>query len=551
MHLSRAQSGLHTAERCAVRCCTRSGGVQQSVSRVERISAVRFVKYKLPTRTLRQGNVWACQCHQGLLWLQASHGRVHSNLSSGARLRDQRGRCHGAVCCMAAAEGQYPPGQGPVTTSGATTGLLAAFTVERLGEQAWLFATPFMLLSFQSNNGALVGPALYGMSRMCAQTVLGPPLGSWMDNSRRLHVILAAASVQILSITAAIAVCWLIGSQAATAIGAPETMVWGFAFICVLGVVDALGKMLSSVAISRDWVPALYGRNTTDLNNINTQLARLDLVAEIVGPIGAGLLFGLLQQQTFSALILLGMLRIICLLVHTAFFVDVLRHHPELSQRQGLDLEAPGSAPSGVLASWKIFLRHPGKIQMVVFSYALLYLTVLSPHGLVLTAYLSTQNLPPSVLSLFRGSGALVGVVGVTVFQAAVRAFGLHTAALRFICFQAACCVAAATVFVVPFQSDLAMYAFMLLIVLARFGLYGFEVGALQIQQMNVKEDSRGAFGTVEKSLCASASLVMYVASALTTASGTASHFWIVICGSAVAVLAAASVCVTWRRAVT
>ena len=46
------------------------------------------------------------------------------------------------------------------------------------------------------------------------------------------------------------------------------------------------------------------------------------------------------------------------------------------------------SAPCGqLLEAWPVFLRHPSGIPLLVVSYALLYFTVLSPHGVVLTAY--------------------------------------------------------------------------------------------------------------------------------------------------------------------
>ena len=44
---------------------------------------------------------------------------------------------------------------------------------------------------------------------------------------------------------------------------------------------------------------------------------------------------------------------------------------------------------------------------------------MLSPHGVVLTAYLQTQDVSPPALSLFRALGALSGLAGMHFFKVA------------------------------------------------------------------------------------------------------------------------------------
>ena len=452
--------------------------------------------------------------------------------------------------------------QEPAEEAGAALGLglLAAVGVERLGEQAWLFATPFLLMALQSSGNSLAGPALYGISRMIAQAIFAPSLGSWMDRMPRMPVLKAGIAVQVTSMLAATVLCCVLSTQHSTAAEA-----WPFLLICALGVADAMGKILTGVAIIRDWVPALYGSNERRLSSVNGNLARLDLFAEVLGPIGAGLVFQALGNAVNPALAALAITRAACLVVQLQFFVGVLESNPDLEQRSSTvrtdqegeeEEEAPGSSSSGVglLGAWRTFLGHGRRVQLVVLSYALLYLTVLSPHGLVLTAYLSTcSSLSPVFLSLFRSCGALVGVVGVTAFEALTRRLDgeVQESAQVFVLFQAACSVAAAAAFVFATSgstgtgASAALYVFMALVVLARFGLYGFEIGALQLQQSIVFEDARGAFGTVEKSLCAAASLIMYAASGAVTDKG-GSLFTYIVCTSAVAICASAAVFRAW-----
>ena len=57
----------------------------------------------------------------------------------------------------------------------------------------------------------------------------------------------------------------------------------------------------------------------------------------------------------------------------------------------------------------------------------MLYLTVLSPHGAFLTAHLAMRQVPSFQLSLLRGAGALVGVLGVVASPAMNDAYGPTT----------------------------------------------------------------------------------------------------------------------------
>ena len=55
--------------------------------------------------------------------------------------------------------------------------------------------------------------------------------------------------------------------------------------------------------------------------------------------------------------------------------------------------------------SFALFVRQPSGVPLLVLSYALLWFTVLSPHGVVLTAYLQTRDVsPPALAAIERES---------------------------------------------------------------------------------------------------------------------------------------------------
>ena len=58
--------------------------------------------------------------------------------------------------------------------------------------------------------------------------------------------------------------------------------------------------------------------------------------------------------------------------------------------------EAEGPPKASVIEAWVIWFRHSGGVPVVTVSYSLLYFTALSPHGVVLLAFLAGEGPAPS-----------------------------------------------------------------------------------------------------------------------------------------------------------
>ena len=54
------------------------------------------------------------------------------------------------------------------------------------------------------------------------------------------------------------------------------------------GTAEALGALVSSVAVKKDWVPAIWPPADPELAAVNANMANIDLMAEVVGPLAAG-----------------------------------------------------------------------------------------------------------------------------------------------------------------------------------------------------------------------------------------------------------------------
>ena len=160
-------------------------------------------------------------------------------------------------------------------------------------------------------------------------------------------------------------------------------------------------------------------------------------------------------------------------------------------------------------------------------SYALLYFTVLSPHGVVLTAYLQTRQISPPALAAFRAAGALSGVAGMGAFRLLSDRLGLRRLATLHLWLLALAVFAASLSFYATQSTDglsSPMLAFLGLVVISRFGLYGFDLAVLQLQQIHVDETHRNSVGAVESSLCSLGTATLFVATLVTSTVRGRSH---------------------------
>jgi len=147
----------------------------------------------------------------------------------------------------------------------------------------------------------------------------------------------------------------------------------------------------------------------------------------------------------------------------------------------------------------------------VVISYAFLWLTVLSPHDVVFTAYLKTASYKEWELGVFRGVGALFGVVSTFMFPWAASKFGVPSSSMVFILFEGVTLAGAGVLIHFLYLGDYMRYFFLVAIVFSRLGLYGFGIGEVQLLQLGVPESLRGQIGSMETSLTSVATLICYI----------------------------------------
>ena len=478
--------------------------------------------------------------------------------------------------------------------------LLASHACTKLGSKAWEFVTPLLLLQF--SDGTLIAPTVFGLAIFGFKFAFGPAAGRWMDHTERMRVIRYGIALQAVGVVSALGVLGLLvlqrnssssdaltaalggggmdaaaEMQAATATeaaapesvitsgGAPPATTAGLPIgllvaMVACGCAEALGALVSSVAVKKDWVPSIFAPTDPTLSRMNTAMANIDLIAEIVGPLGAGLALQFFGGDAAGGFVLVGLANVVTFGVELVLLRNVFLSNAQLQAPKPVPTPTAASSGEGsgscggccscgFFSAWPAFTSHPSGIPLLVISYALLYFTVLSPHGVVLTAYLQTRALSPPALATFRALGALAGVAGMGAFRMLSERLGLRRLATLHLWVLALAVAGAASSFAATHGSSgltTPMTCFLGLVVLSRFGLYGFDVAVLQLQQVHVDETLRGSVGAVESSLCSLGTATLLVGTLLTSASGNANAFDVLVYASSGFVGSAALTYTAW-----
>ena len=482
----------------------------------------------------------------------------------------------------------------------------------RLGSRSWEFATPLLLLQWSSSSqsqSSLAAPAAFGLTCALSRSTISPWLGGKVDtwDNNRMNVVLLGTSMQAVGcfVSVSALIIWKTFEGASSeGVGAAFIRLPLLALVIIAGVVETLGSQLSSVAIKKEWVPIVFDdkndhdteddndgdtttdnrnatnsnattKSTTTLSFINTTMTNIDLCCAMFGPVLGGWVLQMLDvQRGFAAIAFLNVLSFIpeVILLRRVYTscpnlqqqrrevkVQVQTNKEEddtTMQNNNAEMEQANNNP------WKLWLHHPSGLPLISISLACLYLTALSPNGVVLTAYLAAIGLSPSSIGLFRAIGSFAGVVGIGLFSmirkwgednnnhnnnneskaerfASVRSIEhLRRISLAFLMLEVISVIVAAVSFYhLDHPSSSSIFGskeqveyynndddrqstttiswqvklFLASMVVSRAGLYSFDVGALEIEQYIVDERYRNAVGSVEGALCSLAEMGMYV----------------------------------------
>eukprot|EP01124_Arcella_intermedia_P003570 TRINITY_DN11972_c0_g2_i1.p1 TRINITY_DN11972_c0_g2~~TRINITY_DN11972_c0_g2_i1.p1 ORF type:complete len:500 (+),score=77.50 TRINITY_DN11972_c0_g2_i1:162-1502(+) len=399
-----------------------------------------------------------------------------------------------------------------------------------MGDKMWEFIIPLALIDVAPHT--LLPAALFGTVVTGVRVLFGTSMGRLIDTKKRMTMIQWGIGGQLFSVTASSFCLYYLMSMAEN-----KTMKSNLSnnifyytdsilLTTALMISAAIGSICANImdlAIERDWVPTAITQEQY-LTVTNTRMRQVDLVTEIGGPFLAGVVPLIPHVSlTYSFTIIAGFNFITfipqyLLLWHVYHTISPLRAAKRPREEDNTCFCLRDWNPLvNIFRGWTLYIAQP--VALASLAMTCLWLTILSPHDVVFTAYLNAVGYNSLELGLFRGIGALVGFAGTFAFPRFVPRFGLEKTSWFYIIEEGLLLSAAAVVFtigkVIPSLSETTgaaiNYVFLVFLLLSRLGLYGFEVGEISIMQQGVPEDIRGIVNSVESSLTSLASLLVFL----------------------------------------
>ncbi|MDZ4785560.1 MAG: MFS transporter [bacterium] len=267
--------------------------------------------------------------------------------------------------------------------------------------------------------------------------------------------------------------------------------------IILLGASAKVGASLLDISISADWIPTIFKKGT--LGGVNSQVRRIDLIAEVTGPVMAGFV------MTYTwGFFLIATLNITTFIIEFIFLKSI--YHSELAlQEAHLKNKA---FPSNHKSEFGLSVLLRQYSAPLIFANACLWFTVLTPHGPLLTTYLKNSlAVSESSLGIFQGLGALFGVLPTFYYMSLSRYFGKEKFAALSLSLQLACLAIAFYVL----TTNPSLTIFYAAILLSRAGLYGFVLAETEIRQESVSENERSYVAGISSSLKHSTNVLLYI----------------------------------------
>lgn len=417
--------------------------------------------------------------------------------------------------------------------------LLLSRFLTRSGDQAWDFAVPISLMMVFP--GQIQVAAIYYFLIRLGHVILMPSVASLIDHHARDLTARVGVTSQALAVIFQFVALWGLWKISAGSFVMSFFSVALFAAMCLVGLLSDLGATVMQIAVSGDVVPTAVPLER--LSAFNSRIRQIDLFTEVSSPILTGLLLLVAPPEfPLAGLLLVVLWNIFSFIPEYHLLMTIFRLKPQLRNKLHVPVQTSQSIVQKITDGWRTFFKEP--VAPAIICYALLWLSVLSPHGVLLTGFLKGGwALPELTIGIFRGAGALFGLSATFLFPWVLKRFSLNATSEKFLWFQAITVSLGLISFIQG--TMLGQYSFLVFILLSRIGLYGFSLGEEQIRQTKIPESVRGKINGFGSALTGVATLFLYGAGAKLSSTD---DFKYLISGSVIAVILAAIIFSLWSR---
>ncbi|KAF2484455.1 putative Ferriportin iron efflux transporter [Neohortaea acidophila] len=344
----------------------------------------------------------------------------------------------------------------------------------------------------------LLPASVYALARAASAAVFSPWIGNFIDSAERLYVIRLSIGGQRIAVAVSCGLLYAfvrwesVRSSAVISFSA-------LAALSVLACVEKSCAIMNTISVERDWAVVIAGGDEPNLQIINSQMRRIDLFCKLMAPLLISFIDG---ASTTLAIVVTGGLSAVSVLVEYFTIARVYRLVPELQRRPDETARTAGNAATSALAgihyafsATRTYLTHPAFLPS--FSLALLYLTVLSFNGQMIT-YLIALGLSSSLVGVLRGIAAIFELSATWIAPRVMRYMGPIRAGIWFLNWQIFCVAAACLCLWLDLGTVAAATGTVSCVIASRIGLWGFDLSAQIIVQEEVEAAVRGQFSSQE-----------------------------------------------------
>jgi iron-regulated transporter 1 len=370
----------------------------------------------------------------------------------------------------------------------------------RFGDQAWDFAVPLVLIQLFPGKIQLIS-FLYLFSKII-QIFFGPSFQRKIDHSTRLSIYKIGIGYQTL----AMAFMWIFIS--ALFLTKMEESFFNYLVIFIsfgaLSSIANLGSSLMDTAVGFDL--AIDVLPEEELTLFNSRLKRLDLLTEVTSPIFTGLILSFFSGKSeFYGFSIVAILNLLTFLPEYL----LLKSIPNINQGKILKIKSANNEPGFATLLKNSFVELKEKpYTPVIISYALLWLSILSPHGVLLTSYLKDgAHVSELIIGAFRGLGAIFGLIPTFLYPILKNKYGTTRTSKLFLLSQFIFVTLAGISFYI-FDNNI--LPFLIFILFSRIGLYGFSIGETELRQHLIPKKMRGEINGIANSITSFATLLLF-----------------------------------------
>lgn len=389
--------------------------------------------------------------------------------------------------------------------------LLLGRLLTRSGDQAWDFAVPLVLLKILPDQLRIA--ALYYLIIRFASVVLLPRLAGYIDHVDRYRAAKIGLLLQLVGVFVGTASVYFLGSLNVMEPSYIKVSFYiVFTFLTIGGILGSLGATFMDIAIANDLVPSIF--HGEELAKFNSRFRQVDLSTEVGAPILAGLLLVLTSQaMPLLGFMLVALWNLFSFFPEFGLLKSIFQERPDLRVKPIHISEATKRTFLEKLrVGWKAFFHE--RVVLSMIAYAVLWLSVLSPHGVLLTAFLQDGwNMPEWIIGVFRGSGAVFGLLATLLFPLILKVLSLKRTSQLFLGFQMVMVLAGCILF--TFDYYFGQIGFLVMVLFSRVGLYGFSLGEMQIRQEGIASEVRGQVNGFANALTGLATLLLFGMGAL------------------------------------